>query len=212
MAGVAWTAAVRATPLAVVAFIGVLSVGCSGNPATPGGSGTTTGSRTSLAVPAVPSPLDVEAFRDRPCDLISEQQAGDLGLPLAQEDGTGGYVACKWRADSNDPRSLEALSVRVQESGLDSIAQQCKGRSDCDTWIVDTIADYPVIRANGQLESKYGFCRLFVGVADDVAFMVTDGDRDSIGKGVAEGDAGGPRCDRADRAATMVIHTLRAGR
>ncbi|MCA1655429.1 MAG: DUF3558 domain-containing protein, partial [Pseudonocardiaceae bacterium] len=175
--------------------------------------GTTTGSGASLAVSAVPSPLDASAFRDAPCDLISERQAGELGLPVVQEERSGGRVACTWRAETNDPNPLEALSIRVQTaSGLGAIAQQCSSRTECDSWTVDTISDYPVIRANGQLESKYGRCRLFVGVADNVAFLVTDGDLDAVSKGATEGDAGGPRCDRADQAATIAIQTLKEGR
>jgi hypothetical protein len=122
-------------------------------------------------------------------------------------------VACTWRADRNDPNPLEAVSIRIQTgSGLAAIALQCKGRTECDSWSVDKISDYPVIRANGRIESKYGRCRLFVGVADNVAFLVTDGDLDAIQEGATEGDAGGPRCDRADHAATLAIQTLKEGR
>jgi hypothetical protein len=80
--------------------------------------------------------------------------------------------------------------------------------AECESWVLDTIAGYPVIRANGQLESKYGRCRLFVGAADDVAFLVTDGDLQAA----REGDGGGPRCDRADQAAAFAIETLKDGR
>jgi hypothetical protein len=52
----------------------------------------------------------------------------------------------------------------------------------------------------------------FVGVADNVAFLVTDGDLDAIRKGATAGGAGGPRCDRADRAAGFPIQTLKDGR
>lgn len=64
----------------------------------------------------------------------------------------------------------------------------------------------------GALEAKYGLCKLFVGVADNVAFLVTDGDLDAIMKATTEGNAGGPRCERADRAATMALDTLKEGR
>jgi hypothetical protein len=204
---------VRAALVAVVVLVGVVNAGCSNDPAPPAGPGTSTRSSASLAVPAVSNPLDVSRFRDAPCELISEQQAGELRMPFAKEERTGSRVVCTWRADRNDPNPLEALSIRFQTgSGLAAIAQQCKGRTECDSWTVDEVSDYPVIRANGPIESKYGRCRLFVGVADDVAFLIADGNLDAIQQGATEGDAGGPRCDRADHAATLAIQTLKEGR
>lgn len=214
MAGTAEKAAVKAVPFAVVTLlVGALTAGCSGDLAPPAGPGPTSGSRTSLAVPAVTSPLDVSVFRDAPCDLLSERRASELGLPFAERQGPAGRMACKWRADKDDPNSLEALTISLDtDDGLTGTAQICSTRTDCDSWTVDTIAGYPVIRANGPLESKYGFCQLFVGVADNMSFTIADGNLDAIAKGAAGGDAGGPRCDRADRAATMVIQTLKEGR
>ncbi|HEV8556961.1 MAG TPA: DUF3558 family protein [Actinophytocola sp.] len=209
MAGIARTpAAVAAASLAVIA----LAAGCTGNTPAPAGPGTTTRSGTSLVVPAVSNPLDVSGFRDAPCRLIPERQARDLGRPVAQEERTGSRVACHWRP-STDSNPMDFLDIVIYTGdGLAGIARQCRSQIDCDSWTVDTIAGYPVVRANGRRESKYGFCKLFVGVADDVEFMVADSDVDGIRKGTAEGSAGGPRCDRADHAATIVIQTLKDGR
>ncbi|HEU5469337.1 MAG TPA: DUF3558 family protein [Actinophytocola sp.] len=193
----------NAAAFAVIVLIGALAAGCSGDPEPPAAAGTRTSGGVALAVPAVPNPLDTNGFRDAPCQLIPEQRAGELGVPVAEEERTGSRLACVWRAGESGSNAVDVLSVRVQtDSGLAAIAQQCEGRDGCASWTVATIGDYPVIRANGELESRHGLCRLFVGVADRTAIMVTDGDLDAVRKGTSEGGAGGPRCDRAERAAT----------
>jgi hypothetical protein len=195
--------------------IALAAAGCTGNTPAPAGPGTTTRSNTSLAVPVVSNPLDASGFRDAPCRLIPERQARDLGRPVAQEERTGSRVACNWRPGP-DANPMDFLQIVIYTGdGLAGIARQCVSSSskiECDSWTVDTIAGYPVIRANGRMESKYGFCKLLVGVAEDVEFTVADSDVDGIRKATAEGSAGGPRCDRADRAATIVIQTLKDGR
>jgi hypothetical protein len=204
---------VKAAPFAVIALAGAVAAGCAGNPGTPTSPGTTTASSASLAVPAVSNPLDASRFGDAPCGLIPEQQARGLGLPFAREERTGSRVACTWHADQTNPSPVDALTVTVQtDSGLAAIARQCRGRTECDSWTMATITGYPAIRANAQLESKYGLCRLFVGIADNAAILITDGDLDAIRKGATQGDAGGPRCDRADHAATIALQTLKAAR
>lgn len=150
----------------------------------------------------MPRPLDATAFRDKPCDLISPAQAESLGLPEAELDSSSGRTTCNWRpAGSRDP--LDTVSIRFQtESGLTTIAEQCSTRDDRDSWTVDTINAYPVLRANGPFESKHGMCRLFVGTADDMAFLVTDG------RVAMSQEPDGPKCDRADRAASFAIETM----
>lgn len=60
---------------------------------------------------------------------------------------------------------------------------------------------YPVIGAIDEMISKYGSCKIFLGVADAAVVAVVDVKIDS--------SAGGPDCARADRAASMVLATLR---
>ena len=72
---------------------------------------------------------------------------------------------------------------------------------DCGGWAMATIDGYPVIRANDDATSRHGFCRLFVGVADDATVSIVD-----VRLGVAADEAD---CGRADRAAGMILATLR---
>nr|WP_233160461.1 DUF3558 family protein [Actinophytocola xanthii] len=177
-----------------------MSTGCSDEPAP----GPESGAGPSLSVPPVPEPLDAERFREAPCELLSARQASELGLPVTAQERSAGRPTCVLRPADQDP--LDTVTIRFQSStGLAGIARQCANSAECDFWGVDTIEGYPVIRANGDLESTYGLCRLFLGVADDTAILIADGDVATAGRTETEG---GPRCDRADRTAAFVINTL----
>jgi len=195
--------------LAVVLLAGLSLAGCAEDTAAPAGpAASTTASRS---VPDVGDPVDAAEFLDDPCGLLSAQEATDLGLPFPEKDGLAGRVACAWREDSGDPAPLEVLRVQIlKEYGLAKISAECK--VGCDTWVPADISGYPALHANGPLESRFGMCRLYVGITNTRTLMVTDGDLDAMKQGADRGDAGGPKCDRADRAARMVVERLRASR
>jgi hypothetical protein len=56
------------------------------------------------AIPGVENPRDVRAVADRPCDLLSPQQAADFGLdrPPRELPGVLGNVDCEWRSSRAD--------------------------------------------------------------------------------------------------------------
>ena len=162
---------------------------------------------TSRAIPAVQNPL--ARFPADACTLITSQEATGLGLPVSEKDDMGGRIACQWAKDNGSP--LEVLRVQVlKDYGLAKISAECK--IGCGTWSVTEVAGYPAIRANGQLESKYGMCRLYVGLSDSSSLLVTDGDPEGMQKAATQGTASGPKCDRADQAAALVVQKLRASR
>jgi hypothetical protein len=141
--------------------------------------------------------------------MITAQEAAGLGLPVSEKDDMGGRVACEWRKDNGSP--LEVLRVQVLKNyGLAKISAECK--TGCDTWPVTEVAGYPAIHANGRLESKYGMCRLYVGLSDSSSLLVTDGDVEAMQKAATQGTVSGPKCDRADQAAALVVQRLRESR
>jgi hypothetical protein len=189
--------------LAVLVLAAALTACSGGNaPATPLAS-------TSRTVPTVQNPLDVSRFPADACALITAQEATGLGLSVSEKDDMGGRTACEWRKDNGSP--LEVLRVQVLKNyGLAKISAECK--IGCNTWPVTEVAGYPALHANGQLESKYGMCRLYVGLTDSSSVLVTDGDIETMQKAATQGTASGPKCDRADQAAALVVRKLRESR
>jgi hypothetical protein len=169
---------------------------------------TTPPASTLMTVPAVANPLDATKFLNDPCALITAGEAAGLGVPVSEKDPMAGRAACTWRKQNGSP--LEVLRVQVlKDYGLAKISTECK--VGCSSWATTEIASYPAIHANGPLESKYGLCRLYVGFADSSSILVTDGDLEGMQRGAGTGDAGGPKCDRADQAATLVVRKLKDG-
>lgn len=189
-----------------VALVGVVAMsGCTGGSDAaepPQGEPTpTTGAPASLNIPPVAQPLDVSAFVADPCALLDDSQRDELDLPAAgQGEDTSGST-CDLHADPvhEDPSNYLRLVV-FDDGGLADQYAQC-GTLDCSQWTVDDIGGYPVIRATDEMISKYGSCKLLLGVADDAVVAVVDA--------VIDSSADGPNCDRADLAASMVLATLR---
>ena len=189
-----------------VALAGVAVVsGCTGgsDAAEPssGEASRTTAAPASLDIPPVESPLEVTAFVADPCALLDESQRHELGLPAAGQGDDTGSTTCDLHADPERKDSSNYLRLVIfGEDGLADQYAQC-GTLDCSQWTTDNIGGYPVIRATDEMISKYGSCKLFVGVADNAVVAVIDVKIDP--------SADGPDCDRADRAASMALATLR---
>jgi hypothetical protein len=85
--------------------------------------------------------------------------------------------------------------VIFDDGGLnDQYAQY--GTLDCSQWTIDTTGGYPVLRGTDEMISKPN-----LDVADDTAVAVVDVEIDT--------SANGPDCDRAERASSTVLETLR---
>lgn len=195
----------RSTPILSAALAGVVVVsGCAGGTdATEPPSGEPTSTITapaSLEIPPVAQPLDVRAFVADPCALLDESQRQELGLPAAGQGDDTGSGTCDLHADSEQKDSSNYLRLVVfGDGGLTDQYAQC-GTLNCSQWTTDNIDGYPVIRATDEMISKYGSCKIFLGVADDAAIAVIDIKTDP--------SADGPDCDRADQAASMALTTL----
>ena len=166
----------------------------------PGGSKSTVAQPPSLEIPAIARPLDVSAVSADPCALLDESQRHELGLPAVGQRGDTSDSTCDLYVDAGHKDESNYLRLVIfGDGGLDDQYKQC-GTLDCSQWTVETIGGYPVIRAVDEMTSKYGSCKLLLGVADDVAIAIIDVRIDT--------SAHGPDCHRAVRAATMVLTTL----
>lgn len=179
-------------------FFAALAVvaGCSSPPAA------TPASPTTVDVPSVSKPLDAKEFTDDPCAMLTETDRAELGLPTAEKNDELGRAACDLHAGTAGQKPLEFLRVQIMAArGLKGLTAQC-GTSEaarCDGWVVDSVEGYPVIRANGELEAKYGACKEFLGISDHAVILIND---------VRTRSASAPDCARADRTAAMVIRSL----
>jgi hypothetical protein len=183
--------------VSAVVLAGIVAGCSSGEPSRPAVSAT---HPPSLTIPPVTRPLDVTAFAADSCGLLSDSQRGELGLTTVrrQEDKSGN--ACDLDTD-DDPTSYLRLVV-FDAGGLADQYAQCE-TLDCSQWTTDTIDGYPIIRATDEMISKYGSCKLLLGVADNATVAVIDVQINTT--------ADGPNCERADRAASMTLATLTRG-
>lgn len=183
----------------------VAAAGCTGgsDAAEPSSSEPTSTAATPASpdIPPVAQPLEVSAFAADSCALLDESQRRELGLPAAGPGEGTSDSTCDLHADPEHKDTSNYLRLVVfDDRGLADQYAQC-GTLDCSQWTTDTIDDYPVIRATDEMISMYGSCKLFLGVADDAAVAVVDVEVDA--------SAVGPDCDRAERASSMVLETLR---
>lgn len=181
----------RHSVLAAVALLAACSTGQSTSAPTPSASSVPD-------IPAVSKPLDAKAFAADPCGLLPDAAHTELGLPTATKDN----ASCTLHAGPAGTDPLEFLRVPVMaDRGLAGIRAQCGTSSSarCDGWSVDSVNGYPLLRANGETERKYGSCKQFLGVADNVAVLIND---------IRTSPATSADCARSDKVAAMVITKL----
>jgi hypothetical protein len=155
--------------------------------------------RTSkLDIPKVSKPLDVKDFTADPCGLLTEANRMELGLPTTAK----GNTACDMYTGPAESKPLVFLRVQVMaDRGLSAIYAQCgtSASARCDGWSIDSVNDYPLLRANGETERKYGSCKQFLGVADNAIVLIND---------IRTGQATSPDCTRSDKVAAMILTKL----
>lgn len=149
-------------------------------------------------IPAISKPLDIKAFVADPCGLLPEADRTELGLPTATKDS----ASCSLHTGPMGAKPLEFLRIQVMDDrGLTDIQAQCgtSASARCDGWSVDSVNDYPLLRANGETERKYGSCKEFLGVSDNAVVLIND---------VRTGQATNPDCTRSDKVAAIILTKL----
>lgn len=94
----------RSRFVAGLVVVGVIVVGAGAVALAGCGAGTAGAPDAQSVIPRVENPRDVRAVADRPCDLLTPQQAADFGLdrPPRELPGALGGVDCEWRSSQAD--------------------------------------------------------------------------------------------------------------
>lgn len=93
------------TVVASLALVSMVASGCSTE--SPGSASPAASTQSSDAgpIPPVTEPLDLTSLAQRPCDLLTAEQASAFGFasPNVDEGATGSFPACVWKT-TNDVR------------------------------------------------------------------------------------------------------------
>lgn len=188
------------TKVLVGAAIAVALCSCAtAEPTAPAASTPVSTTAVVLDIPSVDAPLDPGPLDTDPCAVLGESKRAALGLPSATTKREVGGPACHLAADGAGPADYLRIKLNY---GLTRVAGQCGSSPGvrCDGWSVETIAGYPAILANGDLEARYGSCKLLLGISDTTSVLLVD---------ARSTPAAGPDCVRATEVAALVVAALR---
>jgi hypothetical protein len=123
--------------------------------------------------PKVENPLDVTQFEEKPCDVLTPEDAQELNLPATGEQrGDSLGQTCYWR--NSETRGFLAVSFfSGDERGLSSIYREAKGS---DFPFFEPIADiegHPAVAYNVDEEEPRVNCVVALGLSDQLAFTVS---------------------------------------
>ncbi|MET7990447.1 DUF3558 domain-containing protein [Amycolatopsis sp. NPDC005232] len=149
-------------PLVVAA---ALLTSCSGTaePAAP------TTSAAATSGPQVPSPLPTNGLLSDPCGVLTEAEAGTVGLASPGKEDTSTAKGCTWKSSSSEPNQIALTPLPRNTGGIgDVYAQKAK-----DAYFEPvSISGYPGAYADVQDARSQGSCTLWVGVTDQLAVSV----------------------------------------
>jgi Protein of unknown function (DUF3558) len=128
--------------------------------------------RTLAPIPPVSSPRDITALTQRPCELLTLQQATEfqLDLPADQLTGTHGTQRCKWTTTTSPAHEIVRmldLTLSVNNSDFDTAYERDRG---LPAFEVTTITGYPAIvrMTNAHLP----ICAVRIKVAEHQSIFV----------------------------------------
>ncbi len=189
-----------------LAIAALALAGCTAQPGTPvptsdssASTSTSTSSEENPAeAPRVKDPLDAAAFVQKPCTLLTADQATTLGL---ETEGTGGKGTdapfCSW---GNKEREDYTVGFKPgNEKGLsDHYRANESGR--WKYFEPTNVSGYPAVFAALTDLRDDGHCSIVVGVRDELIFFVN-----------SRGGPGRESCDKVKEIAGEVIATMKAG-
>jgi Protein of unknown function (DUF3558) len=143
---------------------GALIAGC-----VPGiGVGEETSRSPEAPVMRVNDPRDVAAVADRPCDLLTPQQAAVFGLdrPPRELPGAAGGVDCEWRSSRADVWVY--LSTSIDEATLETVYANRERLPYLERTV---IAGYPAIAS--RTDATLPVCDLDIKTAERQSVTVT---------------------------------------
>ena len=145
--------------------------------------------------PPITRPVDARAYRDKPCELLSDQQAATREFKPAPDllnpmDGP----RCYWRGTTTGKESILRIWLRSE----DQLAQIYRHDTGNETIWADfvpvTIAGQPAARSEPP-GSRQPHCAVAVGLTDNQTLEVSQ-------------NYGEKPCDQVTAVAEMVMHNL----
>jgi hypothetical protein len=200
----------RVTAGAVVAAL--LLAGCSpeksgtaspvpSTPASPGAS-------ANPDVPKVTTPLDASKYVSKPCDIVpgsvlSSLRYTDPGDTQQQDDGLGAAgPSCGWRIRGEGLSMIVIIGTGNRDRGAGGLAGLYAAHDTGQFPFLEPapeVEGYPAVYVDKRDRRPTGFCRLDVGVADDLVIGVHSG-------GYQGAD---DSCAAAQQVAAAIITTLK---
>ncbi|MCA1705805.1 MAG: DUF3558 domain-containing protein [Actinobacteria bacterium] len=123
-------------------------------------------------IPPVKNPRDVGAMAQRPCELLTPQQAAEFGLdlPPKQLDGLLGTLRCKWTSTTRERQIYRTvdLSMFTNNPTLEVAYSQDRVRPSFE---LTEIAGYPTLVSRPLADEP--ICDIDVKPAERQSFSVT---------------------------------------
>ncbi|MFC5111315.1 DUF3558 family protein [Kibdelosporangium philippinense] len=143
--------------------------------------------------PPIPRPLDASKFRDRPCDLFTDEQAAALGYPLEKRPGVVPEESYCVRDSLADVTVDYSIWYRHDGTDLFALAH----RRETGEWIGDasvsiTVEGQPAIKRPGAEH-----CAVLIGLSTTESIKIYFQDKKV------------DFCDRAVRIAEDVVRNVR---
>jgi hypothetical protein len=129
-----------------------------------------------LAPPVDQPPLDVERFLNRPCEVLTPEQAAEWTVSNPQpvpDERTYTGPACSFEPDDFDRVSF-GITIRMTDS-LEGLYQR---RDTLQLFEPTEVAGYPGVFNDSADRRAGGNCGLTVGIAEDTALAVLVSVRD----------------------------------
>ncbi len=105
----------------VAAGSAIMLTGCGAGTNTPAGTSVAIPSQAASPIPRVEkTPRDVNAVAQRPCELLTTQQARSfgLGLPPEQRDGLFGTQRCGWTSTNREREIARTVGISMFTNNL----------------------------------------------------------------------------------------------
>ncbi|WP_216209396.1 DUF3558 domain-containing protein [Amycolatopsis aidingensis] len=195
--------------LIVLAMLTLILTGCSSGEVK-GTPMPSSGSDGAGDVPQVTQPLDASRYVNDPCGLVPSPVLTGLGYTkpgdakTSKADQMLAGPSCGWHVRGK----MESLSVGLQtgnrDAGAGGLAGLYAAFQDGQFGYYESaepIDGYPAAYADGSDGRPRGYCRLWVGIADDLTFTV----------GASGYDTEQNSCGTARQVASAVLDTLKGG-
>ncbi|TCP46787.1 uncharacterized protein DUF3558 [Tamaricihabitans halophyticus] len=152
--------------------------------------------------PAVTDPIDASRFVGEPCESLTSDQVGRLGLPVEGDESPAPYGRkCRW----SDPAKAASASVGFLDDLPDGISSLYASREQNEVFEeLEPIQGHPVVAFDSIDVRDRGSCGVALGLSDELMAQV------AVNTSRDKRETSDP-CEAAHRVATMAVETMKRG-